>query len=201
MRVKQKSQIKELNCMYNHRKQLLRRSRLEDHKPLNRYSLESRAFTLSEVIITVGIIGILSSIALPNYFRQIQRTHQAETNATMSQMMATVAAFTDEFGTQPTRWVDLNAITTLMTNKGPAVINDGELTTAITLPGERYELIRIDDTNTDKYYTFQAIATNKAASDFNVIACINLKTGTSDQIIGRKDEAADIDSLTCQRSK
>ena len=119
----------------------------------------------------------------------------------MSQTMATVAAFTDEFGTEPTRWVDLNAMTTLMTNKGPAVEKDGELTTAITLPGERYELIRIDDTKTNKYYTFKAVATNEAASDFNVIACINLKTGTSDQIIGSKDEAADIDLLTCQRSK
>jgi prepilin-type N-terminal cleavage/methylation domain-containing protein len=102
-------------------------------------------FTLSEVVITVGIIGILSSIALPNYFRQIQRTHQAEANATMSQIMATVAAFVDEFGTQPERWVDLNAMTTLMTNQGPAVIDDGVLTKPITLPGERYQLVRINN--------------------------------------------------------
>ena len=157
-------------------------------------------FTLTEVIITVGIVGILSSIALPNYFRQIQRTHQAEANATMAQMMATVAAFADEFGTQPKRWVDLNTMTTLMTNQGPAVIEDGELTKTITLPGERYQLNRINSMNADKYYVFEAIATNTAASDLNIIACIDLQTGASDQIIGRKDEAADINSLKCQGS-
>ena len=170
-------------------------------KPISNSVHWCNAFTLSEVVITVGIIGILSSIALPNYFRQIKRTHQAEVNATMSQMMATVAAFTDEFGTEPTRWVDLNAMTTLMTNKGPAVEKDGELTKAITLPGERYQLNRIDNTDAEKYYLFEAKATNEAASNFNVIACINLQTGASDQIIGSKDEAADINSLTCRRSK
>ena len=171
-------------------------NRRDSYRPLR-----LKGFTLAEVIITVGIVGILSSIALPNYFRQIQRTHQAEANATMSQTMATVAAFTDEFGTEPTRWVDLNAMTTLMTNKGPAVEKDGELTKAITLPGERYQLKRIDNTNASKYYIFEAKATNEAALNFNVIACINLQTGASDQIIGSKDEAADINLLTCQRSK
>ncbi len=165
-----------------------------------RRSLGLKGFTLTEVIITVGIVGILSSIALPNYFRQIQRTHQAEANATVAQMMATVAAFADEFGTQPKRWVDLNAMTTLMTNQGPAVIEDGELTMAITLPGERYQLNRINNMNADKYYIFEAVATNRAASDLNIIACIDLQTGASDQIIGRKDEAANINSLKCQGS-
>ena len=170
-------------------------NRHDSYRPLG-----LKGFTLAEVIITVGIVGILSSIALPNYFRQIQRTQQAEANAAMSQMMATVAAFADEFGTQPERWVDLNAMTTLMTNQGPAVIEDGKLTKAITLPSERYQLNRIDNTNADKYYIFEAIATNKSASNFNIIACIDLQTGASDQIIGSKDEAADIDSLTCQGS-
>ena len=160
-----------------------------------------KGFTLTEVVITVGIVGIVSSIALPNYFRQIKRTHQAEANATMSQMMATVAAFTDEFGTQPKRWVDLNAMTTLMTNQGPAVIEDGELTMAITLPGERYQLNRINNMNADKYYIFEAVATNRAASDLNILACIDLQTGASDQIIGRKDEAANINSLKILKSQ
>jgi prepilin-type N-terminal cleavage/methylation domain-containing protein len=30
-------------------------------------------FTLTEALITIVIIGILSSIALPNYFRQLQK--------------------------------------------------------------------------------------------------------------------------------
>ncbi len=156
-------------------------------------------FTLSEVMITVGIVGILSSIALPNYFRQIQRTHQAEANATMAQMMAMVTAFADEFGTQPKQWVDLNSVRTLMTNQGPAVIKDGELTQAITLPGERYQLNQINSMNSDKYFVFEAKATNTAASNYNIIACIDLKTGASDQIIGgRNDKPAKETCLTCK---
>ena len=168
-------------------------NRHDSYRPLG-----LKGFTLAEVIITVGIVGILSSIALPNYFRQIQRTQQAEANAAMSQMMATVAAFVDEFGTQPERWVDLNAMTTLMTNQGPAAIDDGVLTKAITLPGERYQLVQINNINIEKYYVFEAIATNKAASNFNIVACMDLQTGASDQIIGSNSEAAIIGSLTCQ---
>ena len=168
-------------------------NRHDSYRPLG-----LKGFTLAEVIITVGIVGILSSIALPNYFRQIKRTHQAEANATTAQMMATVAAYADEFGTQPERWVDLNTMTTLMTNKGPAVVDDGKLTTAITLPGERYKLVQINNINIEKYYVFEAIATNKAASNFNIVACMDLQSGASDQIIGSNIEAAIIESLTCQ---
>ena len=157
----------------------------------------ARGFTLAEVMITVGIVGILSSIALPNYFRQTQRTHQAEANATMSQMLATVAAFFDEFGTLPEQWADLNTMTTLMTNQGPATTNDGNLTTAITLPGDRYQLVRKNNRGVENYFVFEATFTNSASADFNVIACVDLKTGASHQIIGRNGAVAETSSLTC----
>lgn len=183
--------------MHNHKIQLLRLQQLVDQKIFKSYSLKSRAFTLTEVLVTVGIVGILSSIALPNYFRQIQRTHQAEANATMAQMMATVAAFADEFGKPPKRWDDLNTITTLMTHQGPAVKEDGELTEAITLPGNRYTLIR-NITDIREYYIFEANAINEAASKYNIFACINLATGASNQIIGgRNDKPAKKTCLAC----
>nr|WP_245407225.1 pilin [Synechococcus sp. WH 8020] len=152
---------------------------------------------MTEVIVTVGIVGILSSIALPNYFRQIQRTHQAEANATMSQMMATIAAFNDEFGTHPDQWDDLNAITTLMTHQGPATTDDRGFDEAITLPGKRYTLIR-NKTDKRAYYIFEAKAINEAASKYNIFACINLTTGASDQIIGgRNNKPAKKSCLAC----
>ena len=158
-----------------------------------------KGFTLTEVIITVGIVGILSSIALPNYFRQIKRTHQAEANTTMSQMMATIAAFNDEFGTHPDQWDDLNAITTLMTNQGPATTDDREFNKAITLPGKRYTLIR-NETDKSTYFIFEAKAINTAASNYNIIACIDLETGASDQIIGGlNDKPAKETCLTCKK--
>jgi hypothetical protein len=52
--------------------------------------------------------------------------------------------------------------------------------------------------NNEKYYVFEAVATNEAASNFNIIACMDLQTGASDQLIGSNGEAAIIESLICQ---
>ena len=165
----------------------------------NKYhTVESRAFTLTEVMITIGIVGILSSIALPNYFRQIQRTHQAEANSTVSQVLATVAAYVDEFGTQPEQWVDLNSITYLMTDEGPVNADNGTLTASINLPGNRYQLMQKETSGGNNgYYIFEALSINPKSADFNVLACVDLTNGASHQISGKYGSAAEISSLKC----
>ncbi len=57
---------------------------------------EANGFTLSEIMITVVIVGILSAIALPNYFNAVQRTKQNEAAATLAQIQNTVASYIDE---------------------------------------------------------------------------------------------------------
>ncbi|MFL0771113.1 MAG: type IV pilin protein, partial [Prochlorococcus sp.] len=57
---------------------------------------EVKGFTLTEVLITIVIVGILSAVALPNYFRQVQRTRQSEAASTLSQLSTIVAAYEDE---------------------------------------------------------------------------------------------------------
>ncbi|MFL0790930.1 MAG: type IV pilin protein, partial [Prochlorococcus sp.] len=47
---------------------------------------KTKGFTLTEVLITIVIVGILSAVALPNYFRQVQRTRQSEAASTLSQL-------------------------------------------------------------------------------------------------------------------
>jgi len=49
--------------------------------------LRSRAlgFTLIEVMIVVGVIGILSAIAFPSYNQYVQRTHRANARAALLQ--------------------------------------------------------------------------------------------------------------------
>lgn len=171
-------------------------------KKINSYTSKNShakdGFTLPEVIITVGIIGILSSIALPNYLRQIQKTHQAEANATVSQVLATVAAYVDEFGNQPKQWADLNSITYLMTDDGPINADNGTLTTAINLPGNRYQLIQKNSENSDGYYIFEALSTNATSVDFNVLACVDLTKGASHQMNGKHGNAAKTESLKCR---
>ena len=148
---------------------------------------EANGFTLVEAMITVVIVGILSSIALPNYFKQVQRTKQNEAASTLAQFQTTVATYLDEFNLTPVNWVDLNNVAVIMTNSGPASAGNGALTTKITLPGDQYSVSRTNVAN--NYYEFTASSTNNNASQYNVIACVCLSTGASDLKKGTVDSA------------
>ncbi len=151
---------------------------------------EANGFTLVEAMITVVIVGILSGIALPNYFRQVQRTKQNEAASTLSQFQTTVASYLDEFNLTPVRWDDLNNVAVIMTNSGPASVGDGALTTQITLPGDQYSVSRTNVAN--NYYEFTATSTNNNASEYNVIACVCLSTGASDLKKGTVDSEGEV---------
>ena len=149
---------------------------------------EANGFTLVEAMITVVIVGILSSIALPNYFKQVQRTKQNEAASTLAQFQTTVATYLDEFNLTPVSWVDLNSVAVIMSNSGPASVGDGALTTQITLPGDQYSVSRTNPA--DNYYEFTA--TNDNASEYNVIACVCLSTGASDLKKGTFDNVGQV---------
>ncbi|KGG26745.1 MULTISPECIES: type IV pilin protein [unclassified Prochlorococcus] len=157
------------------------------------------AFTLVEVLLTVVIMGILSAVALPNYFTQVQRAKQSEAVAILAQIQNTLAAYIDEFNKIPTGWAELNDIAAIMTTSGPA-----SLTTfgSINLPGGNYTLSRTDNGGNTNYYEFTAKPTSKnpEVAKFNVIACIDLGTGASDLKQGRKDSknAASNADLVCR---
>ena len=128
-------------------------------------------FTLSETLVTVAIVGILSSIALPNYIDQVDRARQNEVTSTISQIQTTIAAYADEFGILPTSWADLNNTSAIMTESGPATDNDFD---AIRLAGGLYN---IAIKNSDNLFTITATRDDK--ENLNVIACMNLTNGAS----------------------
>ena len=47
-------------------------------------------FTLTELMVAIGIVGILSAIALPNYANSVNRARQADAANQISQIQSTI---------------------------------------------------------------------------------------------------------------
>ena len=139
-------------------------------------------FTLSEVMATVVIVGILSSIALPNYVNQVNRSRQNEAASTISQIQTTIASYADEFGILPESWAELNETSAVMTDNGPATSKNFQ---AITLAGGYYD---VAVNNTDNLFTITASRDDEP--NLNIIACVNLTNGASGINKGTKTTVA-----------
>jgi type IV pilus assembly protein PilA len=148
------------------------------HKKPNR----PNGFTLSEIMVTIVIVGILSSVALPNYVNQVNRSRQNEAASTISQIQTTIASYADEFGVLPESWAELNETSAVMTDNGPATSKNFQ---AITLAGGYYNVVI---SNTDNLFTITA--TREDEPNLNIIACVNLTNGASGFNQGTKTAAA-----------
>ena len=144
--------------------------------------LTETGFTLSEVMVTIVIVGILSSIALPSYVNQVNRSRQNEAASTISQIQTTIASYADEFGVLPTSWSELNDTSAVMTDNGPAFSDNFD---QITLAGGYYDVVI---SNNDNLFTITA--TREDEPNLNVIACVNLTNVASGINQGTKAAAA-----------
>ncbi len=133
-------------------------------------------------MVTTVIVGILSSIALPNYVNQVNRSRQNEAASVISQIQTTVASYADEFGVLPESWAELNDTSAVMTDDGPATEDNFD---PITLAGGYYD---IAINNTDNLFTITA--TRDEAPNLNIVACVNLTNGASGINQGTKTAAA-----------
>lgn len=155
-------------------------------------STTNQGFSLTEILVTVTIVGILSSIALPNYFNQIRSTRQREAETTVSQVMIQVAAHSDEYGVNAEGWDNLDTIAAVMTDTGTA---SGTTFSTITLPGGNYSLDIKGPSGND--YIVTATPTDTNSTTFNVLGCINVSTGASNIQAGDDTTAAVEADLTC----
>lgn len=145
-------------------------------------SISSRGFTITELLAAVTIAGILTTMALPNYLNQINRSRQNQAASTITQIQTTIAAYSDEFGVLPSGWADLNETSAVMTDTGPATKNNFQ---EITLAGGFYD---VSISNTDNLFTITA--TRDDEPNLNIIACVNLTNGASSINKGRQAAAA-----------
>ena len=167
-----------------------------------------RGFTLSETLVTISIIGVLSAVAVPEYTRQKEFSCQKPIEAQLSTLLSQAQAYNDEFGTGPNSWKELDKIATVMTATGPATSNDFDW---IETPACNYKVKANKEGN---QYTF--IAAQKGSfplapedsdegidpqkNTYNVVACVNVATGASDISRGDGKTATSPSDLTCGAS-
>ncbi len=159
-------------------------------------------FTLAELLISVAIIGILGSLSIPQYFHQLQKTRQNEATATLSHIQTTIAAFVEEVGLLPQSWKDLNTISPLMTPTGAAnKPNFSAITLASTGCSANSPLncYQVEATEKGNIFTLHAKPLNADVKTYNVLACLDLKTGASDIQKGNYKSEAKAGQLKCQK--
>ena len=81
---------------------------------------ELQAFTLTELIFAVAIVGALSAMAIPNFYSQLLTTRQRGCASTLSMVQTSTMLFNDEFSSPPRHWADLHSMTPLLTTTGTA---------------------------------------------------------------------------------
>lgn len=64
--------------------------------------MNKKAFTLTEVLITVIIIGILLGLSIPQYFKSVERGRQAEAYQVLAELRNAAIRYYNEF----TEWPD-----------------------------------------------------------------------------------------------
>ena len=179
----------------------------------------TQGFSLTELLASISIIGILSAVALPSYTNQLSKRCQGDPKSVISQSMMQAQAYNDEFGSPAKGWSDLDKIATLMTSDGPAT---GGSFFPIELPTCEYKLWGKRDGND---YLFVATkkdvigipvplvpikpepddngdiitAAENVGDEFNVVGCLNVATGASDIKGGNGSQLAYVDDLTCPK--
>ena len=131
--------------------------------------ISARGYTLPEMLTTVAILGVLTSIAAPSYFSQLVKAKQNSCIVfTTTTLSAVVGAAGDA---PPVGWDDVNNYSAVMTTSGPAKGSD--FLNQLVL-NEDY---KFSITDSNPLYESQCIPINSSLANYNVLGCVNIITG------------------------
>lgn len=141
--------------------------------------IAARGLTLTEVLISVSLVGILTAIAVPNYMNAIKSTRQKDVANQIANILTSISAYREEFLASPTSWDALSRVSAVSTNNGSA---KGTSFTPISSPNGGYYTITVSTSNNLISLTATPQASTSAA--WNIKSCLNTQTGLSDINLG-----------------
>ena len=62
-------------------------------------------FSLTEILVSVGILGILTSISMPTFFEEANKSRQKEAQSIVATIPTIISAYIDATGELPTQWM------------------------------------------------------------------------------------------------
>jgi type IV pilus assembly protein PilA len=162
-------------------------------KSINHSKLASVAgFTLTELMVSIGIVGTLSTIAIPNYMGAVAKAQQAEVASQISNLMNNIQAYREEFLENPTNWDEISRISPVVDQNG-VVMDKSGFTKLTTTNGGHY---RISMNKRGSLYEIDAERIQGDRSEWTIDACIDTQTGLSDLKKG-DDKTVSAGSANC----
>ncbi|MCB4377283.1 MULTISPECIES: prepilin-type N-terminal cleavage/methylation domain-containing protein [unclassified Synechococcus] len=149
----------------------------------------SSGFTLTEILIAVSIIGMLSGIAIPSYLNQACRSKSSEAIASIGSLQAIISAYIDETGVFPSNWDDLNSISAIMGQEGEMT---GEFTKKWVLPSKYHEIMVSGPIDAAYSITAEPLS---GCQNRSIKACLNSSTGASK--LNKGDGATNAENVVC----
>lgn len=163
------------------------------YKQIMRKQVNCNGFTLHELMISVLIVGVLSSVAIPKYTRSICKSDQAEAVSELTMLQTAAMSYKDEFGTPPTTWGQIGTIMPVQTisDSGAKTIATGSLDDTHTLRSGKYEISGESKTNVATF----SVKSVKGCINYDAKACVNTQNGMSD--ITKGDSRSSAVATTC----